>query len=55
MGKSKGIRHRLLTILLLGAIVSALSVSALIHLLTTTTRQRVERAREGVMEEVARL
>jgi signal transduction histidine kinase len=55
VGKSKGIRHRLLTILLLGAIVSALSVSALIHLLTTTTRQRVERAREGVTEEVTRL
>jgi signal transduction histidine kinase len=55
VSKSKGIRHRLLTILLLGAIVSALSVSALIHLLTTTTRQRVERAREGVTEEVTRL
>lgn len=35
--------------------MSALSVSALIHLLTTTTRQRVERAREGVTEEVMRL
>jgi signal transduction histidine kinase len=55
VSKSKGIRHRLLTILLLGAIVSALSVSALIHLLTTTTRQRVERARDGVTEEVSRL
>jgi signal transduction histidine kinase len=55
VGKSKGIRHRILTILLLGAIVSALSVSALIHLLTTTTRQRVERARDGVTEEVTRL
>jgi signal transduction histidine kinase len=55
VGKSQGIRHRILTILLLGAIVSALSVSALIHLLTTTTRQRVERARDGVTEEVERL
>ena len=55
VGKSKGIRHRLLTILLLGAIVSALSVTALIHLLSTTTHQRVERAREGVTEEVTRL
>jgi signal transduction histidine kinase len=55
VGKGKGIRHRLLTILLLGAIVSALSVSALIHLLTTTTHQRVERAREAVVEEALRL
>jgi hypothetical protein len=55
VGKSNGIRHRLLTILLLGAIVSALTLTALIHLLTTTTRQRVDRAREVVTEEVSRL
>jgi signal transduction histidine kinase len=55
VAKSRGIRHRLLTILLLGVIVSGLSLSALIHLLTTTTRQRVERARDAVAEEVDRL
>jgi signal transduction histidine kinase len=55
VGKSNGIRHRLLTILLLGAIVSALTLTALIHLLTTTTHQRVDRAREVVTEEVRRL
>lgn len=55
MGKTRGIRHRLLTILLLGAIVSALSLSALVHLLSTTTRQRVERARDAVAEQAQRL
>lgn len=55
MAKSEGIRHRLLTILLLGVLVSALTLAALVHLLTTTTRQRVERAREAVTEELDRL
>ncbi|HEX7671071.1 MAG TPA: hypothetical protein VF395_15860, partial [Polyangiaceae bacterium] len=55
MGKSRGIRHRLLTILLLGVIVSALSLAALIHLLSTTTHQRVERARDAMSEELGRL
>jgi signal transduction histidine kinase len=55
VAKRKGIRHRLLTILLLGVLVSGLSLAALVHLLSTTTRQRAERARESVMEELARL
>ena len=55
MAKTEGIRHRLLSILLLGVLVSGLSLVALIHLLTTTTRQRIERAREAVIEEVDRL
>jgi signal transduction histidine kinase len=55
VGKSKGIRHRLLTILVLGVIVSGLSLAALIHLLTTSTRQRVDRARDAISEEVTRI
>jgi signal transduction histidine kinase len=55
VGKTRGIRHRLLTILLLGAIVSALSLSALVHLLSTTTHQRVERARDTAAEQALRL
>ena len=54
VAKTHRIRHRLLTILLLGVIVSALSLTALVHLLTTSTRQRVERARDAVTEEVDR-
>jgi signal transduction histidine kinase len=50
-----GIRHRLLTILLLGVLTSALSLTALVHLLSTTTAQRIERAREGITEEADRL
>ncbi|HET9930059.1 MAG TPA: ATP-binding protein [Polyangiaceae bacterium] len=49
------IRHRLLTILLLGAIVSALSVGALARLLTVSTQHRIERAREEVNELLSRL
>ncbi|MDB4934802.1 MAG: Flagellar sensor histidine kinase FleS [Labilithrix sp.] len=49
------IRYRLLTILLLGVLTSALSVVALVQLLTTSTAQRVERARDSVVEEVDRL
>jgi signal transduction histidine kinase len=49
------IRHRLLTILLLGAIVSALSVGALARLLTVSTQHRIERAREEVNELLLRL
>jgi len=55
VAKTKGIRHRLLTILVLGVLVSGLSLAALVHLLSTTTRNRVERAREAVLEEVAEL
>jgi signal transduction histidine kinase len=49
------IRYRLLTILLLGVVTSALSVVALVQLLTTSTAQRVERARDAVIEEVDRV
>jgi signal transduction histidine kinase len=49
------IRYRLLTIVLLGVVTSALSVLALVQLLTTSTAQRVERARDAVGEEVDRL
>ncbi len=49
------IRHRLLTILLLGVFTSALSVLALVELLSTSTAQRVERARDSVVDEAERL
>jgi signal transduction histidine kinase len=49
------IRYRLLSIVLLGVLTSALSVMALVQLLTTSTAQRVERARDAVTEEVDRL
>jgi signal transduction histidine kinase len=52
---NQGIRHRILSILLLGVITSALSVVALVQLLTTSTSQRIERAREAVVEDVDRL
>ena len=52
---TRGIRHRLLTILLLGVLTSALSLAALVQLLTTTTKQRVERVHEGVAEEVDKI
>ncbi|HEY2516154.1 MAG TPA: hypothetical protein VGI39_35025, partial [Polyangiaceae bacterium] len=55
MSTTRGIRHRLLTILLLGALTSALSLAALVLLLTTTTKQRVERVHEGVAEEVDKI
>jgi signal transduction histidine kinase len=55
VAKTKGIRHRLLTILVLGVLVSGLSLAALVHLLSTTTRNRAERAREAALEEVAEL
>lgn len=49
------IRYRLLTIVLLGVLTSALSVVALVQLLTTSTTQRVERARDAVVDEIDRL
>ena len=49
------IRYRLLTIVLLGVLTSALSVVSLVQLLTTSTSQRTERARDAVGEEVDRL
>ncbi len=55
VGKTLGIHHRLLTVLVLGVIVSALSAVALVRLFTVSTRQRVERARDEVFAEAARL
>jgi signal transduction histidine kinase len=52
---TQGIRHRLLTILLLGVLTSGLTLVALVQLLTTTTKQRVERVHDGVAEEVDRI
>jgi signal transduction histidine kinase len=49
------IRHRLLTVLFLGVITSGLSLVALVRLLSTTTQQRVERARDNVAEEASLL
>ena len=49
------IRYRLLSIVLLGVLTSALSVMALVQLLTTSTAQRIERARDAVTEEVDHL
>ena len=44
-------RHRLLSIMLLSVVMSALSLSALVHVLSLSTAQRVERASEGVREQ----
>jgi signal transduction histidine kinase len=52
---NRHIRHRLLTVVLAGVLACALSVVALVQLLTTTTTQRTERGREAVIEEVDRL
>jgi signal transduction histidine kinase len=49
------IRHRLLTVVFLGVITSGLSLVALVRLLSTTTQQRVERARDNVAEETGLL
>jgi signal transduction histidine kinase len=55
VGKTLGIHHRLLTVLVLGVIVSALSAVALVRLFTVSTRQRVERARDEATAEAALL
>jgi signal transduction histidine kinase len=52
---TRGIRHRLLTILLLGVLTSALTLAALVQLLSTMTKQRVERVHDGVAEEVDKI
>lgn len=49
------IRYRLLTIVVIGVIMSALSLGALVRVLSVTSVQRVERGREGVRQEVERL
>lgn len=55
MSTTRGIRHRLLTILLLGVLTSGLTLAALVQLLSTTTKQRVERVHDGVAEEVDKI
>jgi signal transduction histidine kinase len=49
------IRHRLLTVVFLGVISSGLSLVALVRMLSTATVQRIERGRDNVTEEAARL
>ena len=51
----KGIRHRLATFVLLGVLTSALSLFALVHLLSTSTVNRSERAQEAVTQTLERL
>jgi signal transduction histidine kinase len=53
--RSRAARQRLFPILVLGVLTSALTLVALVYLLQTTTKQRIERAREGVTEEVERV
>ncbi|MES1171712.1 MAG: HAMP domain-containing sensor histidine kinase [Bacteroidota bacterium] len=55
MSISGGIRHRLVTVILLGVVTSALSLVALVRVISLSTSQRVERGRQGVQTEVARL
>lgn len=50
-----GIRHRLVTVVFLGVVTSALSLVALVRMLSTATSQRVERGRDYVEEETTRL
>ncbi|HMI85405.1 MAG TPA: ATP-binding protein [Polyangiaceae bacterium] len=49
------IRHRLVTIIVLGVLTWTLSVFALVQLLSTNTANRVERARDAMLDEVAHL
>lgn len=49
------IRHRLVTVILLGVVTSALSLIALVRVISLSTGQRVDRGRAGVQTEIARL
>ena len=49
------IRHRLVTIILLGVVTWTLSVFALVQLLSTSTTNRVERARDAMLDEMEHL
>jgi signal transduction histidine kinase len=51
----RSIRQRLLTVVFLGVITSAVSLFALVRILSITTQQRVDRARESVSEELEAL
>lgn len=55
MAKTAVIRHRLLYILLLGVVTSALSLAALWRALMLSDSQRLERARDAVSGELDRL
>ncbi len=55
MATRRGIRHRLVTIVLLAVVTSALSLTALVRVLSLTTAQRMERARDAVRLELDRL
>jgi signal transduction histidine kinase len=49
------IRHRLVTVVFLGVVTSALSLVALVRMLSTATTQRIERGRDFVSDESGRL
>ncbi len=51
----RGIRHRLLTLAVVGMVTAALSGDALYRSISVTHAQRIERAREAVHEELDRL
>src|SRR5689334_5537017 len=55
IGMKLAIRHRLVTIILLGVVTWSLSVVALVQLLSTSTANRVERAREAMLDEMEHL
>jgi hypothetical protein len=51
----RGIRHRVLTLAVVGMVTAALSADALYRSISVTHAQRIERAREAVHEELDRL
>ncbi|MEP6655046.1 MAG: HAMP domain-containing sensor histidine kinase [Myxococcales bacterium] len=55
MSISRRIRHRLVTVILLGVITSALSLVAMVRVISLTVGSRVERGRVGVNGELTRL
>ncbi|HEX2573116.1 MAG TPA: ATP-binding protein [Polyangia bacterium] len=56
MAKHRAIRHRLLTVVLLGVLTSALSLLALVRAVASMSQTlRIDRAREAVGEELDRL
>ena len=55
MARDQDIRGRLLTVVLLGALTSALSLVALVRVLSITTAQRLERARDATVEDLGRM
>lgn len=55
MPTNPSIRYRLLTIIALGVITSALSLIGLVRIISASQAQRLERARDAVSEEVDRI